>query len=220
MNDIYEQKAKKYKYKYLKLKKEYIGGVDDVTERYVCQYKQNFWIDALNYQIVLKKNNSNNIVRIKSSKKVYIYINSTQEIININDIQDRCKCFLFKLPGFSFKLSKYDNKGYDLEDNIGVNLDKINKMIFDSDKKIKIYNTYYNYTDYHNLYFIQKKNYFDTYEWTICNDKWQINILPNLLHYCTNNVNNNLFNYLHDNIKKKNFNFKFHYFKNNKIKYN
>ena len=27
MNDIYEHKAKKYKYKYLKLKAEYFGGV-------------------------------------------------------------------------------------------------------------------------------------------------------------------------------------------------
>jgi len=29
MNDIYEHKAKKYKYKYLKLKAEYFGGVND-----------------------------------------------------------------------------------------------------------------------------------------------------------------------------------------------
>jgi len=31
MNDLYEHKAKKYKYKYLKLKAEYIGGGEDST---------------------------------------------------------------------------------------------------------------------------------------------------------------------------------------------
>jgi hypothetical protein len=59
MNDIYEQKAKKYKYKYLKLKREIEGGIKH-SERYKvckkdCKKEYNFNDSILNLNYMFNK---------------------------------------------------------------------------------------------------------------------------------------------------------------------
>jgi hypothetical protein len=225
MNNIYEQKAKKYKYKYLKLKKEYLGEGGEYTEKkYVCQYSENNWKDALKWQIKLiesknKDKNGNHIV--KNQEQIYIYINSTQEIININKIHDRCKCLSFKLPLYDLKLWMNTNNNFTKLLTI-VEINKIIEENNDIDIK-EIDNKNYNNIDYHNLYFIHDVKI--NSQWNICNEEWKKNILPNLLYYYNinyynnNNKNKNLLKYLHNNKLLINNNNKYLLFKYNNINY-
>jgi hypothetical protein len=196
MNNIYEQKAKKYKYKYLKLKKEYLGEGGEYTEKkYVCQISENKWRDALEWEIKLiesknKDKYGNHIVKKKNSDKFYIYIDSTQEIIDINDIEKRCKCLLFILPLYDLNFWINTNNNSTklltiLKINEIINKDK------DNDIDIKeIDNNINNNIDYHNLYFIHDVNKINS-RWNICNEEWKKNILPNLLYYYNINYYNN-----------------------------
>ena len=47
MNDIYEYKARKYKHKYLKLKREYIGGKESTTRRTVNKFRYKFNLELV-----------------------------------------------------------------------------------------------------------------------------------------------------------------------------
>jgi hypothetical protein len=197
MNDIYEKKAKKYKYKYLKLKKIFIGGEDDqkfnqkfTIVKYATQTsKKNEWLNAKNWQIELirscDENNENCNSIGKCGKNTYIYIKSMQEIINITNIKYRKKCLKIILPEHN------GTNNIDTE-----NLNTIKKIIsenkLDSDY-INIKNKNIDYDDYHYLYYIQSNI---ANEWHICKDKkvWIKNILPSLFQ---NKINNeNLLKYL------------------------
>ena len=194
MNDIYEKKAKKYKYKYLKLKKIFIGGGDD--QKFIVKYatqtsKINEWLNAKNWQIELIRScdeNDENCNSIgKCGKNTYIYIKSMQEIINITDIKYRYKCLKLLLP---------EHNG---TNNIDINnLNTIKEIILENKLEpdyIKIKNENIDYDNYHYLYYIQSNI---ANEWVICKDNevWIKNILPSLFQ---NQINDeNLLNYLSD----------------------
>jgi hypothetical protein len=192
MNDIYEKKAKKYKYKYLKLKKIFIGGEDDqkfnqkfTIVKYAIQgLKKNEWLNAKNWQIELIRScdeNDENCYSIgKCQNNTYIYIKSMQEIINITDIKYRYKCLKLLLP---------EHNGTN-----NIDIKTIKEIILELDY-IKIKNENIDYDDYHYLYYIQSNI---PNEWHICkNDQvWIINILPSLFQ---NQINNEkLLKYLLD----------------------
>ena len=193
MNNIYEQKAKKYKYKYLKLKKEYLGEGGEYTEKkYVCQISENKWRDALEWEIKLiesnnKDINGNHIVRNK--REIYIYIGSTKEIININKIHDRCKCLSFRLPIYDQKLWMNTNNNLIKLSTIS----EINNIINDNDNDNKEINNNINNKKYNNIYFIH--NFKINSQWNICNEEWKKNILPSLFQ--NQKINTNLLKYLH-----------------------
>ena len=80
MNDIYAQKAKKYKYKYLKLKEELYGGVEKNTCKYTllknkkanCDriiYKTNNKITFLEYNVI--DSNIYEILKLSDHKMIY-----------------------------------------------------------------------------------------------------------------------------------------------------
>jgi len=219
MNDIYEQKAKKYKYKYLKLKREYIGGGDDENTEtkylFQCSYSKT-WIEASIWQkqlINLKDENGNSIG--KYNEKTFIYINSTHEIINITNIKEiekRCKFFLFKLPKYT---SRYT---YDINKSKLEIINIINKIL-NTNNDISIINIDNKNidTNNHDLYFIQTKK--PDYEWYICNEVWKKNILYNLYNN-NKKINNILFKYLQNiNILNNNYYLVFKYNEINYISY-
>ena len=193
MNDIYEKKAKKYKYKYLKLKKIFIGGGDD--QKFIVKYatqtsKINEWLNAENWQIELicscDENNENCNSIGKCGNNTYIYIKSMQEIINITDIKYRYKCLKLLLPKHN-GINNIDTKNLNSIKEIILN----NKL--ESDYIIK--NKNIDYDDYHYLYYIQSNI---ANEWVICKDNevWIKNILPSLFQNQKNDTN--LLNYLSD----------------------
>jgi hypothetical protein len=178
MNDIYEQKAKKYKYKYLKLKKQYSGGGGEGGNNYTIKYATqtsviNEWKDAEQWQIKLinlQDENGNSIG--KYEKNTYIYIGIIREIINITNITDRRKCLTLELP-------LHDETKFFKLNIKQINLVNTDKRIIENDNIIEINNIKINYDNYHDLYYIKSDI---ANKWDICNDDqvWIKNILPSL----------------------------------------
>jgi hypothetical protein len=190
MNSIYEQKAKKYKYKYLKLKKEYIGGDDNYTiQKYVVQTSQkNIWIDPSDWQIKLINSQDKNCNSIDINNiNTYIYFGSLQEIIKSTDnYYEKYKCISLKLPKHSGIININKSK-----------LDDINKIIkYHNLKNINI-NTNINNKYYYDLFFIQSKT---VNEWNNCTiiEVWKQNIVHFFLNYQNyyQNYNKELLNLL------------------------
>jgi hypothetical protein len=180
MNDIYEQKAKKYKYKYLKLKKQYSGGGgNNYTIKYATQTSViNEWKDADEWQIKLinlQDENGNSIG--KYEKNTYIYIGIIREIINITNITDRRKCLTLELP-------LHDGTKFFKFNTEKIKFFNTDKRIIEKDNIIEINNIKINhnlyYDNYHDLYYIKSDK---ANEWDICNDNqvWIKNILPSLI---------------------------------------
>ncbi len=100
MSNIYEQKARKYKYKYLKLKQEYIGGGGEECKSIILNNIENTGIN--NFENIINENFKSS----KYSKKFKDYINKEHigELLNLNDCKEKNKNFkIFKNKGITLK---------------------------------------------------------------------------------------------------------------------
>ena len=174
MNEIYDIKAKKYKYKYLKLKNDYIGGsgVSGVSE-YVTKYaiqgtQKNKWFksnDMLYLFISL-----NNINEYEGSVATY---NGTTYIYNIKDnkkyiidLNTKMKYQIYELRLPIYKKPKI------------IDVTTINDFIIND--YINIINDDYNDNDNDNLYYTLYHSEKDVSEWN-ASENWQKNMLSMFL---------------------------------------
>ena len=167
MNEIYDIKAKKYKYKYLKLKNDYIGGsgVSEYVTKYAIQGTQkNKWFksnDMLFLFISL-----NNINKYKGSiatynGKTYIY-NIKDNKKYIIDLNTKMEYQIYEL-----RLPKYKKPKPKI-----IDVTTINKFIIND--YINIINNDYNNND--NLYYTLYHSEKDVSEWN-ASENWQKNML-------------------------------------------
>ena len=139
MNDIYEYKARKYKHKYLKLKKQYIGegGANDIENFFsnlfpnqntkaIFESQKKLYNDNIaNNKNSIKKlfnsflNSSNDIISIinlknKNNNKFIIQYNDDTDVSKIikiiNDLYDRLINFLSLIQDYNIKLSTFKDE--------------------------------------------------------------------------------------------------------------
>lgn len=106
MNNIYEQKAKKYKYKYLKLKAEYIGGGGDSTNmrtRIQNWFTPNIWKERQNRLQQEKYNKA-------AAAIVLAYETEFKKILNSLEENDKIRFQIYnnKRIAYNNKSSRYN----------------------------------------------------------------------------------------------------------------
>jgi hypothetical protein len=172
MNEIYDKKANKYKYKYLKLKNDYIGGsgVSGYVTKYAIQGTQkNKWFksnDMLYLFISLNNINKNKGSVAKYNDITYIYNikDNKKYIINFNTKMEY-QIYELRLPRYK-KPEKID-------------VTEINELI--TNDEINIINIINNdYNDNDNLYYTLYHSEKDVFEWN-ASENWQKNMLSMFL---------------------------------------
>jgi hypothetical protein len=202
MNEIYDIKAKKYKYKYLKLKNDYIGGsgtmgsmmggmMGDKVTRYAIQGTQkNKWFNS-NYLLFtfISLNNikinedEGSIATYNNIKWIYIIKNQTKYIINL-DTKIKYQIYELKLP-IHEKQQKID-------------VSELKQIITDNNINIE-YDI--NNNDNDNLYYTEGVS-----EWN-ASENWQKNILSKFFNNRQYEQNQELIYYLQKNINPYNNNY-------------
>jgi hypothetical protein len=211
MNEIYDKKANKYKYKYLKLKNEYFGEggtmgsmmggmMGDKVTRYAIQGTQkNKWFNS-NYLLFtfislnnIKINEDEvSIATYNNIKWIYIIKNQTKYIINL-DTKIKYQIYELKLP-IHEKQQKID-------------VSELKQIITDNNINIE-YDINNNDNDNDNLYYTE-----GVFEW-IASENWQKNILSMFFNNQQYNSNQNLISlYLQKNMNSYNNNYLFFKYK-------